>query len=825
MSEEMDKKSGTRPSSVPQKTNGNESKNKNENGTQRPCQKYGKKKDYVGNRSYQDNNSPRKPTPQKTKTSVDKRPRSRGNYGGYRQRDDVVEEYRGDFESALNSGSKKVNLNHLLNFSYADRESYSDRPRGSGYRGRGNRRWSSRITYNKEQFLQANCQFIVKEEGDYTVHNIDPDILVDWNAIELIKVNSHELPSCPICLEHPRAAKITRCGHIYCWACILHYLTLGEKTWRKCPICYESVHDKDLKSVITQATHDYKVGETITMRLMKRQKGTTYALPKALWEKRADGVLSSMTDSSEKVAFMKLLTASKEDVRKNVLEVERSMLQRQLDEAEVSEIPFIESAFQALKERETDLNTKDKAEKEVNQMITSATKNMLKDQNEAKNMLQDKNEENGITMSGSGLTAGMSADGTKKIKQYASAFSDDEDETEYDENTNTGTQDLPSAEGIDSPAGNSESVVQLPSTEGMSIPEKKDVPNSDLGGFGSPDDPRKTPPVNIPEDTMPVEEAAENLELPSSSYTDTKTGHSEDAFYYYQAADGQQIYLHALNARCLVKEYGGLEYSPDTVTADIVEIENIFMSEDLRKRLRYLGHLPLTCEFQVVELALKEPVLSRNTIRCFTDEIDRRRKFRQKKRREEKRWARQVQEVENKRMGIKPLDSVIVRSQFMVQSDNRPVSPAARSDDSSLSASSSLVSPVGSPDIQIIESTTGDHDDEGLQTSSLSFAQMLKGGSSRTVWPKVNKPTSVSDEPSATARKTGSDDSDPEDKVPVPLYSHSFGDAIQTALDEHAKSKDEGNTMVSLTQMKYGGKKKKKQQKLLFTTSMARGGN
>lgn len=48
-------------------------------------------------------------------------------------------------------------------------------------------------------------------------------------------------------------------------------------------------------SVITQATHDYKVGETITMRLMKRQKGTTYALPKALWEKRADGVLSSMT--------------------------------------------------------------------------------------------------------------------------------------------------------------------------------------------------------------------------------------------------------------------------------------------------------------------------------------------------------------------------------------------------------------------------------------------------------------------------------------------------------------------------------------------------
>ena len=42
-------------------------------------------------------------------------------------------------------------------------------------------------------------------------------------------------------------AKMTRCGHIYCWPCILHYLTLGEQSWRKCPICYEAVHEKDLK--------------------------------------------------------------------------------------------------------------------------------------------------------------------------------------------------------------------------------------------------------------------------------------------------------------------------------------------------------------------------------------------------------------------------------------------------------------------------------------------------------------------------------------------------------------------------------------------------
>ena len=30
----------------------------------------------------------------------------------------------------------------------------------------------------------------------------------------------------------------------------------------------------------------YKVGDTITMKLMKREKGTTYAVPAESWEKR-----------------------------------------------------------------------------------------------------------------------------------------------------------------------------------------------------------------------------------------------------------------------------------------------------------------------------------------------------------------------------------------------------------------------------------------------------------------------------------------------------------------------------------------------------------
>lgn len=63
----------------------------------------------------------------------------------------------------------------------------------------------------------------------------------------LKRINSHEVPSCPICLYPPLAARITRCGHIFCWPCMLHYLSLSERSWSKCPICYEAVHTADLK--------------------------------------------------------------------------------------------------------------------------------------------------------------------------------------------------------------------------------------------------------------------------------------------------------------------------------------------------------------------------------------------------------------------------------------------------------------------------------------------------------------------------------------------------------------------------------------------------
>lgn len=46
------------------------------------------------------------------------------------------------------------------------------------------------------------------------------DYAVDWNEVEQVvrcdmAGRSIAQPACPICLDHPSPAKVTRCGHVY----------------------------------------------------------------------------------------------------------------------------------------------------------------------------------------------------------------------------------------------------------------------------------------------------------------------------------------------------------------------------------------------------------------------------------------------------------------------------------------------------------------------------------------------------------------------------------------------------------------------------------
>ncbi|GFR28716.1 RING finger protein 10 [Trichonephila clavata] len=648
-----------------------------------------------------DNISPRpdtrrKSNPQRNRELFDKRPRNKTEA--------VREKYWNEIadvslnESFTKQGCKKTNLNHLLNFTFAPHDNWEGNTRN--HNSAHNR--TKLPKYNKELFLQANCQFVARDNGNYSVHQKNPDILVEWSLIEEIRLPCHEVPLCPICLYAPVAAKITRCGHIYCWPCVLHYLALTDKTWQKCPICFEAVHKTELKSVSLQIQKSFAVGDEITLCLMKREKGSLLSIP-VIEQKKLGNSLCSVNEVDSVTRYQKLLLASPKEVQ-IILNRERLELNRAYEnEKDTPEACFIESAIKLLDEREHNLNQT--LDSEIN-----------------KELIEKK----------------MNATSRKHLTSISSDSNDESSNLDINESS------LKSA------------------------------------NFGS----------------LSCVQGASN------------DSNNKGVCFFYQAEDGQHIYLHNVNVRMLLKEYGSLEFAPPILTAKIVEIERVTMVEILRKRMRCLQHLPLTCEFQLVELDFSH-LVSELTVQQFESEIRKRKTQRIKKARDERRREKRIELEENKKLGKYP------KATFNL--NNVDQFPSYNPED----FSHLLPHKNAMNNEQQVEHTSDINDamdshysDTTLSESSCvpvtSFAQMLKDGPKTfTQVPKdANKPSSA-----AAPQFQLTEDSD-EKECTAPEYRQSFGDAIQAALDAVTLQEPSNNQSSS--------KKKKKGKKLLFTTSMIR---
>lgn len=106
----------------------------------------------------------------------------------------------------------------------------------------------------------------------------DPNENIEWkDVLQVIfnMINASDV-QCPICLENlPQmiAPKITKCGHIYCWPCVLQYLAFEkERNWKRCPLCNESIYKHELKNVKIVQSNYYKEGNMIKFNLMVRNK-------------------------------------------------------------------------------------------------------------------------------------------------------------------------------------------------------------------------------------------------------------------------------------------------------------------------------------------------------------------------------------------------------------------------------------------------------------------------------------------------------------------------------------------------------------------------
>ncbi|KAK4470252.1 hypothetical protein MN116_005824 [Schistosoma mekongi] len=94
--------------------------------------------------------------------------------------------------------------------------------------------------------------------------------------------------------------------------------------------------------------------------------------------------------------------------------------------------------------------------------------------------------------------------------------------------------------------------------------------------------------------------------------------------YFYQAADGQPLFLDSLGWRCLLTEYKEIQNLPLEIIATVISTKSCRMGSSLRKPLRYLSHLPNGYAFGLVEIKLEPPLVSGSTLSQFATALNNR---------------------------------------------------------------------------------------------------------------------------------------------------------------------------------------------------------
>ncbi|KAI9315287.1 hypothetical protein BX666DRAFT_1961215 [Dichotomocladium elegans] len=84
-------------------------------------------------------------------------------------------------------------------------------------------------------------------------------------------------------------------------------------------------------------------------------------------------------------------------------------------------------------------------------------------------------------------------------------------------------------------------------------------------------------------------------------------------YYFYQAADGQLFFLSSHAIKVLRHEFGDYADFPTQICPVIQHMEDVTLTEDMRKRLKYLGHLPIGCSITVIEVELSA-IVSKETL-------------------------------------------------------------------------------------------------------------------------------------------------------------------------------------------------------------------
>jgi hypothetical protein len=83
---------------------------------------------------------------------------------------------------------------------------------------------------------------------------------------------------------------------------------------------------------------------------------------------------------------------------------------------------------------------------------------------------------------------------------------------------------------------------------------------------------------------------------------------STSTYYYYQAASGLPIFLHPLDIKILLSHFSSYPAFPDVITIRVDAFSEGTVNDDLRKRCKYLAHMPDGADVVFIEADLTDVV-------------------------------------------------------------------------------------------------------------------------------------------------------------------------------------------------------------------------
>lgn len=197
-------------------------------------------------------------------------------------------------------------------------------------------------------------------------------------------------------------------------------------------------------------------------------------------------------------------------------------------------------------------------------------------------------------------------------------------------------------------------------------------------------EPRPTP---APSTSTPNSQPAHQFNPPSPVAHKQATPHfhghgAPSEYYFYQAL--RHYYLSPLDIRILREKFGPFASFPATIMPKVERVVPRVVDDDIRKRTKYLSHVPYGCEVNFLECDWTDIVPS-EVLEKFKKEIEtRRRRNEEKEAREEKARLQAEKEEDEKRYAHlrrrRPEPDIESSSNVFSQEDFQPLVAAGTAD-------------------------------------------------------------------------------------------------------------------------------------------------